>query len=65
MPKLKTQKAVVKRFKLTKTKKVLKKKAGKGHFNSRESSKVTKNKRRDKEISSANVKNVKKLLPYL
>jgi ribosomal protein L35 len=62
MPKLKTQKAVVKRFKLTKTKKVLKKKAGKGHFNSRESGKVTRNKRRSSEMSDTLTRNIKRFI---
>ena len=63
--KLKTKKLVAKRVKITGKKKVLIRKAGQNHFNARESSKVTKNKKRDKELSSANVKTVKKLLPYL
>ena len=40
-------------------------KGGQDHFNARESGNVTRNKKRDKKISSANVKTVKKLLPYL
>lgn len=63
--KLKTKKLIKKRVKITSKGKVLIRTAGQNHFNSRESSKVTKNKRRDKEISSVNVKTVKKLLPYL
>ena len=63
--KLKTKKLLSKRVKITSKKKVLIRKGGQDHFNARESSKVTKNKRRDKQISSANIKTVKKLLPYL
>ena len=63
--KLKTKKLLKKRVKVTGKKKVLIRNGGQNHFNARESSKVTKNKRRDKQISSANMKNVKKLLPYL
>ena len=63
--KLKTKKLVSKRVKVTKKKKILIRTGGQDHFNSRESSKVTKNKRRDKKISPANEKNIKKLLPYL
>ncbi|MBT4849689.1 50S ribosomal protein L35 [Candidatus Parcubacteria bacterium] len=63
--KLKTKKLLKKRVKVTGKKKVLIRTGGQNHFNARESSKVTKNKRRDKQISSANMKNVKKLLPYL
>ncbi|MFA6307883.1 MAG: 50S ribosomal protein L35 [Patescibacteria group bacterium] len=63
--KLKTKKLVKKRVKITAKKKVLIRRGGQDHFNSRESSKVTKNKKRDKEISSVNVKTIKTLLPYL
>jgi large subunit ribosomal protein L35 len=65
MPKLKTKNLVKKRVKITGKKKVMIRRAGQDHFNSRESSKVTKNKKRDKQLSSANIKTVKKLLPYL
>ncbi|MBT4516704.1 MAG: 50S ribosomal protein L35 [Candidatus Komeilibacteria bacterium] len=65
MPKLKTKNLIKKRVKITGKKKILIRAGGQNHFNARESSKVTKNKRRDKKISSANVKAVKKLLPYL
>jgi len=64
MPKLKTQKSVSKRFKITKTKKVMKRKAGQDHFNSRESGKTTRNKRRDIEMSKTFEKNIKELMPY-
>tara|TARA_B100001964_G_C14043007_1_gene513495 strand:+ start:699 stop:893 length:195 start_codon:yes stop_codon:yes gene_type:complete len=63
--KLKTRKSVKKRIKVSKGKKITIRTGGQGHFNSRESGKVTKNKRRNKQLSSANIKNVKKLLPYL
>jgi large subunit ribosomal protein L35 len=65
MPKLKTKNLVKKRVKITGKKKILIRRGGQDHFNSRESSKVTKNKKRDKQLSSANIKTVKKLLPYL
>ncbi|MFA6171207.1 MAG: 50S ribosomal protein L35 [Patescibacteria group bacterium] len=64
MGKLKTHKATVKRFKITKNKKVLKRKAGQDHFNSRESGKVTRRKRRDILLSKRDVKNIKMLIPY-
>ena len=38
---------MTKRVKVTKNGKILKRKGGQDHFNSRESSKVTRNKRRD------------------
>ncbi len=63
--KLKTKKALKKRVKITGRKKVMIRTGGQDHFNSRESGKVTRNKRRDKSIADVNVKNVKQLLPYL
>ena len=59
---MKTHKAVAKRFKVTKTGKVLKRKAGQDHFNSRESGKVMRNKRRDQKMSGTQTKTIKKLL---
>lgn len=50
--KLKTHKAVSKRFKVTKTGKVLKRAAGQDHFNSRDPGKITRKKRRDKSFDS-------------
>ena len=43
--KLKTRKSVKKRIKVSKGKKITIRTGGQGHFNSRESGKVTKNKR--------------------
>jgi ribosomal protein L35 len=64
MGKQKTVKAVAKRVKLTKNKKVLKKTCGQDHFNSREPGKVTRNKRRLQGVGKANVKNIKSLIPH-
>lgn len=64
MPKIKTHKATVKRFKVTKNEKILKRKAGQDHFNSRESAKVTRNKRRDINISRTEARVIKQLMPY-
>lgn len=65
MAKLKTIKAVAKRFKVTKKKKLMKKTTGQGHFNSREPGKVTRNKRRLGSIAKTNEKSIKNALPYL
>lgn len=62
--KLKTNKAVKKRMKVTKGKKIKIRIGGQDHFNTRESGKTKRNKRRNKNLSKANVKNVKKLIPY-
>ena len=62
--KLKTTKALAKRFKVTKTGKVLIRKGGQGHFNARESGVVTRTKRRDVTFSNHHAGNVKQLIPY-
>ncbi|MBI4779225.1 50S ribosomal protein L35 [Candidatus Falkowbacteria bacterium] len=64
MPKIKTHKATAKRFKVTKNEKILKRKAGQDHFNSRESGKVKRNKRRDINISHTEKRAIKQLMPY-
>ncbi len=64
MGKLKTRKAVSKRVRITKNKKILKKTAGQDHFNSREPGKVTRQKRNKGKVEKKFAKNVKKFLPY-
>lgn len=64
MPKIKTHKATVKRFKKTRTNKILKRKTGQDHFNSRERGKVTRQKRRDLVMSATQTKTIKALTPY-
>lgn len=59
MSKLKTIKAVVKRFKVTKSKKVLKRYCGQDHFNSRSTGKITRKKRRDVSLSKTLQKTVR------
>ena len=51
MPKAKTHKGATKRLRKTGTGKIMQRSACQGHFNSRESSKVTKNKRRDTKMA--------------
>lgn len=60
--KLKTHKTVAKRVRQTKSGKLLKRKGGQDHFNSRESGKVTRNKRRDLELSPSFVRSFKQLI---
>jgi large subunit ribosomal protein L35 len=62
--KLKTRKTIAKRIKVSAKGKVLKRKNGQGHFNSRESSTVTRNKRRDVSMSETYTRNLKQMLPY-
>ncbi|MFA6537374.1 MAG: 50S ribosomal protein L35 [Patescibacteria group bacterium] len=65
MPKLKTIQSVHKRIRVTKTGKIQKKKAGQDHFNSRESGKVTRAKRRLVKLKEGLItKNIRKFLPY-
>lgn len=64
MPKIKTHKATAKRFARTRNNKIIRRKAGQDHFNSKESGKTTRNKRRDIQASKSDVKNLKNLMPY-
>ena len=61
--KAKTKKAFAKRIKVTKNGKMLIRKGGQDHFNSRESGKTTKAKRRDMGLSESFRHSVKSLLP--
>jgi large subunit ribosomal protein L35 len=63
MPKVKTHKGTAKRIKKTKTGKLMARATGQDHFNSRESGRTTKNKRRDLNLSKTNNK-LKALIPY-
>ena len=68
MPKLKTHKATVKRFRFSGAKKgkkkILRRQSGQDHFNARESGTVTKRKRRDVSVAKSTVKAIKQLTPY-
>jgi len=64
MPKLKTRKSIAKRFKITKSGKIIKKRAGQDHFNARESGNVMRKKRRTTQISKSKNKTIKANLPY-
>lgn len=64
MPKLKTHKTAIKRFKITKTGKIKQRKAGQDHFNTRESGNTTRKKRRDISAHKTEIKNIKELIPY-
>ncbi len=63
--KLKTHKTVSKRVRVTKTGKVIKRKNGQGHFNSRESSRTTVSKRRDLQVTPTYSANIKTLIPHV
>ena len=51
MGKMKTRKSISKRFRVTKSGKVIKRTSGQGHYNSRETGKVKRNKRSDVVMS--------------
>jgi ribosomal protein L35 len=56
---MKTRKTMAKRVKITKTGKIMKRKAGQDHFNSRERSKVTRAKRRDVVLTQTYARTIK------
>jgi ribosomal protein L35 len=62
--KLKTHKSVSKRVRITKNGKVIKRKNGQGHFNSRERSNTTVSKRRDLLVAPIYADSIKKLVPH-
>lgn len=57
---MKTYQTAAKRFVITKKGKVIKRKAGQDHFNSRESGKVTLMKRQDISLSKPSTRTIKK-----
>lgn len=65
MPKMKTSKSAAKRFKVTGTGKLKRSKANKSHILTKKSTKRKRNLRKSTITDSTNVKNMKKILPYL
>ena len=63
MPKIKTYQAAAKRISVTKTGKLMRRKAGQDHFNAREDGKTGRIKRRDLLVAPADQKNIQDLLP--
>ena len=61
---MKTHKSVSKRIRITKNGKMIKRKCGQGHFNSRESAKVTRNKRSDLAVAVNYMRAIKSLMPH-
>lgn len=62
---MKTKKAAAKRFKQTGTGKLKRSKAYKQHILTKKSAKTKRNLRKPALTDSTNVKNMKKILPYL
>lgn len=63
--KLKTHKSLRKRFRVTAKRRLIRRASGQDHFNARESGKVTKKKRRDRELAPSLQRPVRRALPYL
>ncbi|NQU73564.1 MAG: 50S ribosomal protein L35 [Candidatus Omnitrophica bacterium] len=64
MPKLKTRKSVAKRFKLTKSGKIKRRKAFKGHLLSWKSSKRKRKLSKSALVHGADAKTIARMLPY-
>ena len=65
MPKIKSNRAAAKRFKVTGTGKLKRNKAYKSHILTKKSTKRKRNLRQATITDATNVKNMKKVLPYL
>ena len=65
MPKVKTKRAAAKRFKKTANGNLKRNKAYKSHILTKKSTKRKRNLRQSAIVDSANVKSMKKILPYL
>ena len=65
MPKIKTNRAAAKRFKVTGTGKLKRNTAYKSHILTKKSTKRKRNLRQATITDATNVKNMKKVLPYL
>ena len=65
MPKMKTTKAAAKRFKSTGTGKLKRNKAYKSHILTKKSQKRKRNLRKAAITDATNVKNMKKIIPYI
>ncbi len=65
MPKMKTNKAAAKRFKKTGTGELKRMKAYKSHILTKKTAKRKRNLRKADLVDATNVKNMKKILPYI
>ena len=65
MPKMKTSRAAAKRFKKTGTGQSKRMKAYKSHILTKKTTKRKRNLRKAALVDSTNVKNMKKILPYM
>ena len=65
MPKMKTNRSAAKRFKVTGTGKLKRNKAYKRHILTKKTTKTKRNLRKAAIVDATNVKNMKKILPYV
>ncbi|MCM1105704.1 MAG: 50S ribosomal protein L35 [Blautia sp.] len=65
MPKMKTKRSAEKRFKVTGTGKLKRNKAYKRHILTKKTRKTKRNLRKPAIVDATNVKNMKKILPYM
>ena len=65
MPKIKTNRAAAKRFKVTGTGKLKRSKAYKRHILTKKTTKTKRNLRKAAIVDATNVKSMKKILPYM
>ncbi len=65
MPKMKTSRSAAKRFKVTGSGKLVRNKAYKSHILTKKSQKRKRNLRKQTVLDETNVKNMKKILPYM
>ena len=65
MPKMKTSRAAAKRFKKTGSGNLKRNKAYRRHILTKKSAKTKRNLRKPAIVDATNVKNMKKILPYL
>lgn len=65
MPKMKTSRAAAKRFKVTGAGKLKRNKAYKRHILTKKTTKTKRNLRKATMTDETNVKNMKKILPYM
>ncbi len=64
MPKLKTHKGAAKRFRFTKTGKIKKRSAGRGHILRKKTRKIKRGLRKTSYVSDSDHSKLRRLLPY-
>lgn len=65
MPKIRTNRAAAKRFKVTGTGKIVRARANKSHILTKKSRKRKRELRQDTVIDAINVRSVRRMMPYL